>query len=229
MAYSRPVYPWVFLSLLAPLAAQVGKPFRIEDLQCKALSCSTAEGWQPGLTTVEAEGRFPSSVGGAVLLTVNRRGVPTPVFDRAIGVTTDGEATITIPAYDLPDGEYSFGLSPLNDTEHLVGSGAFRKLTPGAPARSEEKSDGRPAATAAIVGRWRSINGTTGLLVIKADGTYSFNGARSTYRLSGHQVTFLGPLRTWNQGRATWRNDVVEFHWTTPRGAKRRLTFASVR
>jgi hypothetical protein len=81
------------------------------------------------------------------------------------------------------------------------------------------------AATSGITGEWIGIAGTYGDVHIYGDGSYTFNQLRGSYRQSGRNITFAGPLAVWNGGHATLGNGVIEFYWTTAQGAKQYFVF----
>jgi hypothetical protein len=204
----------------APLCAQPGRAFRIEGLLCKGLTCELREGLQAGLTTVEAEGTYRGV--DSVRLEVVRREPKEVVLDRKIGVMSNGKVTISIPAFRLAGGDYVFQISRANTQERLA-VGSFRK-TQGGAGQVGVESGGQ-----SLIGEWRGINKTGGLVVISANGTYTFNGASGRYRATGNQIVFSGPLAAWNNGQATMKDGVIEFYWTNAQGWKQWFTFAKVK
>jgi hypothetical protein len=204
----------------APLA-QVGHAFQLSHLKCQAASCSVGEGDQPGLSTVEVTGNLPAYAGYSVRLAVARKshGHFRIVSSTTLGIFSDGHFTASIPAFNLRDGLYVFAIMPKNADEILAG-GTFSKRTPDAPARRTPAT-----STSALTGEWIGINGTAGRVRIFADGTYTFNDVSGSYRQSGDQITFSGPLSAWNGGRARIGAGVIEFSWTTAEGANQYFVF----
>lgn len=204
--------------------ADPGHAFRISGLSCKAASCHTAEGYQPGLTTVEVEGNLPDYAGYSVRLIVARRSgehlavVSTTTF----GIFSDGHFTASIPAYNYPDGRYGFAIAP-KQRDTLLAGGTFTKGTPRAVPVSTRTSSG-----AGLTGEWLGIAGTYGRVRIYANGTYLFNELSGRYQRSGNTIVFSGPLSVWNGGRATIGNGTIEFYWTTAEGAKQYFVFEKV-
>jgi hypothetical protein len=201
---------------------QVGKPMHIEQLQCKALTCAAAEGWQPGLTTIEVEGHFPQYAGRGLSYKVIRKDASKLALERKAPVMSNGKMTISIPAYNLENGDYVFALTPVDQPGHVLAGGVFRKVTP--ESKAPESAGGT-----SFVGEWRGMNGTAGAVVIQPGGAYTFNGARGAWRSSGNGIVFTGPLAAWDGGRAHLRAGVIEFAWTTPAGAHQWFTFGRVR
>jgi len=204
---------------------QPGKAFRIDSLQCRRISCELREGLQAGLTTLEAEGVFRGLQ--AVRMQVLKHGSTEPEFDRRIGVMSNGKVTVSVPAYRLPDGVYRVVLTSGNSAT-VVADASFRK-TSAAFSGDRDSQPQAPRVGPGLVGEWRGINKTAGMVVISADGTYSFNGAAGRYRASGNQVVFSGPLAAWDNGRATVKDGVIEFYWTNREGWKQWFTFAKVK
>jgi hypothetical protein len=135
---------------------------------------------------------------------------------------SNGKVTISIPAFRLAAGDYLIRVSRVPSQERLA-VGSFRKSSSGA-ASAPAETGGQ-----SLVGEWRGINKTAGLVVISPNGVYTFNGAAGRYRATGNQVVFSGPLAAWNHGQATIKNGVIEFYWTNAQGWKQWFTFAKVR
>lgn len=214
--------------MFAQEEAQPGKAFRIEDLQCKGISCDLRQGYQAGLTTVEAHGAYRGV--DSVRMKLLRRDPKQVLEDRKIGVMSNGRVTISVPAYRLPDGDYVIQVAT-EAAPRLLAVGTFRKASGEAPPAAEATHSTAPAASTdtSPVGEWRGIRRTGGVLVISADGKYTINGGAGEYRVSGNQITFTGPLSIWNGGRATLKDGTIEFSWTNPHGAKRSYAFAKAR
>jgi hypothetical protein len=91
-----------------------------------------------------------------------------------------------------------------------------------------DRSSAPSASAGAYVGTWRGINGTGGELKVFSDGTFSFNGARGTYRIVSSDIVFSEPLKAWNNGRAHLTKGSLEFYWQTPAGAWQWFTFGKI-
>jgi len=198
------------------------KAFRIENLECKGIACDLHEGRQAGQTTVEAHGDYRGV--DSVRMKVLRREPKELVLDKTIPTMSHGKLTISVPAYELADGDYVIRIAAA-DVPRPLAVGAFRKSSGDAPPTPEPKA----AANANIVGEWKGVKNTGGVLTITADGKYKTNGGSGEYRVSGKQITFTGPLTIWNGGRAVLKEGMIEFSWTNARGAKRLYSFAKSR
>ena len=71
-----------------------------------------------------------------------------------------------------------------------------------------------------LAGSWYVTRGGGGMVVLKADGTYTMGvGGKGTFRTDGKEVLFKGALEAWNGGRGTLSQDgVLEFHWKSVEG-----------
>lgn len=219
---SRNLTAFILLAAAAGGArAQIGKDLNVSRLECERVTCKASPGMQPGLTTVEMEGRGFREWGGRGVRMRVVRDDRTLVDDRKLGVMSDGHFAASIPAYRYPDGNYLVIFTPVGEDRNVIAGGRYTKQTPetNAPPQS------RGAASAALAGIWRGINGTAGELDIRPNGSYTFNGAPGRYTHNGGDVVFSGPLSAWNDGRATVNRDVIEFYWTTRSGAKQWFTF----
>lgn len=214
-------------SLLPATAARAaaGEAFEIRQLRCEAASCSTAEGIMAGLTTIEVQGTLRAYREQGLRLVVEREGAGAPVFERRVGVFANGEFRASLPAHLWPDGNYRFQLLNASPDGTPVAGGRFTRAS---AARAPAAKAGALAASD-LVGEWRGINGTAGVLLISADGSYRFNGEAARYRIEGDEVVFGGPLTAWNDGRARLRSGVIEFHWKNREGFQNWFTFARVR
>lgn len=203
--------------------AGVGEPFRLSNVACNDATCSVGEGDQPGLSTVEVSGNLPAYAGYSVRLIIGRkfRGHTSVLDERSLGIFSDGHFTTSIPAYNYADGRYVFVIMPKQKDSILV-VGTFIKQSIGRHRSASSTS----ASSADLIGEWRGINGTAGLVRILADGTYTFNGAPGRYERSGNSIVFSGPLSAWNGGRGTIGDGTIEFYWTTSEGAKQYFVFA---
>lgn len=210
--------------MTAAARADVGQAFRVTGLTCKAATCHTAEGYQPGLTTIEVEGNLPQYAGYSVrLIVVRKNGANLSFISRTtLGILSDGHFTASIPAYNYPDGRYGFALLPKQRDAVLAG-GAFTKGTPGAAQVATRVSN-----RAGLTGEWIGIAGTYGRVRIYGNGTYLFNELSGTYRRSGNAIVFSGPLSVWNGGRAMIGERTIEFYWTTAEGAKQYFVFEKI-
>lgn len=210
----------LLFALLAPLCAQQ-REFSITSLECRGLTCETREGIMPHrLTTVEFSGFTKEFAGySLVLRVVNRKDGSVPI-ERKTGVMADGKFSAGIPAYTLPDGQYSFTVNSISPVKTL-GGGSFSIAASGAAAKSDTPAPAQQAK--GLAGHWYGIAGTSADLVLKADGTYISGGsAPGTWRQQDADVVFTGPLAAWNggHGKLNAKGDVIEFYWTTPAGAK---------
>ena len=83
--------------------------------------------------------------------------------------------------------------------------------TSAAPAKTTVKP-------ADFIGVWQGVT-MVGQIVIKANGVYTFSGKQGTYTIAGNDIVFTGPLKAWNNGRATMNKGNLEFYWKNPSGA----------
>ena len=217
----------VLTGLMPPPQARAaaGEAFEIRQLRCEAATCSTAEGIMAGLTTIEIQGSLRAYREQGLRLVVEREGAGAPVFERRVGVFANGEFRASLPAHLWPDGSYRFQVLNASPDGTPVASGRFTRTT---AARSPAARAGA-LASADLVGEWRGINGTAGVLLISADGSYRFNGEAARYRIEGDEVIFSGPLAPWNDGRARLRSGVIEFYWKNREGFQNWFTFGRVR
>lgn len=78
-----------------------------------------------------------------------------------------------------------------------------------------------------VVGTWHGTARTVGTIVIRADGTYSYNGnPGGRWKASGNQIVFDGSLAAWGGGRATLKGGNLEFSWKSAEGWKQWFSFA---
>lgn len=203
--------------------AQVGHAFNLSNLQCQNFQCETADGSQPGLTTVEVSGHFPDVAGMSVDFLVARKTASgwRFVIKRHVGVMSDGSFTTSIPAYNFADGTYTF-VAATRSQHAQLGVGRFTKSS-NAGRGSVQPLNG--ASGSALTGTWIGINGTAGRIDISPDGTYAFNGTSGRYSVSGDSVIFTGPLSAWNGGRGKFHDNIIEFSWTNAEGASQYFVF----
>jgi len=212
--------------MLPPQArAAAGEAFEIRQLRCEAATCSTAEGIMAGLTTIEIQGSLRAYRDQGLRLVVEREGAGAPVFERRVGVFANGEFRASLPAHLWPDGSYRFQVLNASPDGTPVAGGRFTRTT----AAKAPAARSVALASADLVGEWRGINGTAGVLLISADGSYRFNGEAARYRIEGDEVIFSGPLAPWNDGRARLRSGVIEFYWKNREGFQNWFTFGRVR
>lgn len=108
--------------------------------------------------------------------------------------------------------------APAARSQPKAGSKAPGSTTPAAPAA--------PTAARGLAGTWYGISGTAGSIELRADGSYLHNGrSGGAWRAEGNQVRFTGSLAAWNGGRASLRDGVLEFSWTSPEGFKNWFVF----
>jgi hypothetical protein len=205
--------------------AAAGEAFEIRQLRCEAATCSTAEGIMAGLTTIEIQGSLRAYREQGLRLVVEREGAGAPVFERRVGVFANGEFRASLPAHLWPDGSYRFQVLNASPDGTPVAGGRFTRTT----ASKAPAARSVALASADLVGEWRGINGTAGVLLISADGSYRFNGEAARYRIEGDEVIFGGPLAPWNDGRARLRSGVIEFYWKNREGFQNWFTFGRVR
>ncbi len=216
----------LLLALLVPASAY-DREFSISGLQCQTVTCEAREGIMPHrLTTIEVSGKAAAYAGYSLTLRLVNRRDNSVVFERKTGVMVDGGFTASLPAYNLPDGQYAFVFASPGQVPKAVAGGVFTIGPVGAPAAA-------PAAPAApaggLSGHWLGIAGTAADVTIKPDGTYVSGGtATGTWRQQGSDVYFTGPLAAWNGGHGKLKpsGDVIEFYWTNAAGAKQYFVLA---
>lgn len=147
----------------ALFATPVGTEFRVDSLSCKGgIQCSTSEGMQPGLTTVEVEGTLPQLAGTGVRVVVATRDTTQLVFDRKVGIMSNGKITISLPVYNWQDGDYVLLIAKPNDMKTPVAGGVFRKRT-GSGATTSTRSEPTPqrqsTPSSGWVGEWLASTG----------------------------------------------------------------------
>lgn len=190
-------------------------------------SCTTVEGMQPGLTTVEAEGYAKNYAGKAIRLYVFNSNNQA-VMQRKVGVMSNGKYTISIPAYNYPPDEYSFGVLPV-DSDNYIAYGYFTVVQPTKPVPVTKPDTKTPVKKPiSVVGTWYGVANTVGTIVIRPDGTYIYGGnVGGRYSVQGNEVIFTGNLKGWNGGRARITStDNLEFYWTNSDGGINYFVFA---
>jgi hypothetical protein len=200
---------------LTPFIAFCAGPVPLSGLKCASLECESSDGGPAGMATIEAVGSFPQHSGTALTLALLKRKSSQVVLERKVGVMSDGRATISLPLGKLEEGDYLFALFARGETKKPLAGGVFHMGGSQAPAdvARPEPPANRNSGGNVFAGEWRGINGTAGLLAISPNGTYTFNGAKGTYRAAGNEIVFSGPLKAWNDGKARLREGVIEFVW----------------
>ena len=201
--------------LLMPFAV-TAEPPALTGLKCTSLQCEFSDGGPAGVATIEAVGSLPQYAGTALRLGFLQIGSSKLIFERKVGVMSNGKLTLSLPLSRLSAGEYAFALFTFADAKRAVAGGVFQ--LGGAPPAVPAKEDAAPnpansSGNSTFQGEWRGINGTAGLLVISSGGSYTFNGAKGSYRASGTEIVFTGPLQAWNGGKAKLNQGVIEFIW----------------
>ncbi|OPZ82655.1 MAG: hypothetical protein BWY76_02649 [bacterium ADurb.Bin429] len=96
------------------------------------------------------------------------------------------------------------------------------------PAKPDPKPAGGKGDAAKFIGTWHGTAQTVGTLVVRADGTYGYNGTEKagTYTVKGNEIFFTGVLKPWDNGRATLTKGNLEFYWKNPDGSINWFSFA---
>ncbi len=76
-----------------------------------------------------------------------------------------------------------------------------------------------------FLGTWYGANVKI-QITLQSDGTYVSNVGSGRYAQEGEKITFTGPLRQWNRGRARVANGALEFHWKDPNGSVHLVAFS---
>ncbi len=79
-----------------------------------------------------------------------------------------------------------------------------------------------------FLGTWYGANVKI-QITLQSDGTYVSNVGSGRYAQEGEKITFTGPLRQWNRGRARVGNGALEFHWKDPNGSVHLVAFSKDR
>ncbi|MBA2626409.1 MAG: hypothetical protein H0U85_00190 [Gemmatimonadales bacterium] len=93
-----------------------------------------------------------------------------------------------------------------------------------APAAAAPSEGSPPSAPVALAGTW-SERTTLASIHINDDGSYTANGSAGTWMATPTGVTFTGPLRAWNGGRATVADDTLQFTWSDKAGTPHHFVF----
>jgi hypothetical protein len=80
----------------------------------------------------------------------------------------------------------------------------------------------------AFLGTWYGTNVKV-QITLQSDGTYVSSVGSGRYAQAGEKITFTGPLRQWNRGRARVANGALEFHWKQPNGSVHLVAFSKDR
>jgi hypothetical protein len=237
---AKPVEPYRGRSLDAPSGSTAGRSsgnaqqssvmqggLQVAIDSCTSVRCEVQEGWQPGLTTVELSGTAPALAGRSLHFAMIVVGREDPIEDHKVGVLVNGHFTTSIAAYKLQAGQYAFGLFDMANRDRPLAYGTFsvRRANTGAE-RPAERRPSEPSRNAGVVGTWHGVGGTMGKIELLPNGTYTSNGeVAGRYEVRGNEVVFTGNLAAWNGGRATLKNDVMEFYWKNPSGATNYFAF----
>lgn len=185
------VYVGVAIALLCtPRSyAELDRGLKVEVTNCNGVRCSTSEGLQAGLTMVELQGAFPRFGGSMLRVVVVPQGNPNQIeLDIKAGTMADGKFRAGIAAYKLQAGDYQVAV--FSPSKELLASG---KLHVQRTANSEANHTEAPVDAAGLAGTWYGINGTSGVLELRADGKYSFQGqVMGSWTRSGNAVNFTG-------------------------------------
>jgi hypothetical protein len=91
---------------------------------------------------------------------------------------------------------------------------------------SPKTNHSNTSSSNSFIGSWYGIAQTTGLIVIKANGTYEYQGSNcGTYTVSGNNIVFKGCLASWNNGKASLDNGSLVFYWQNSNGSYNYFTF----
>ena len=147
------------------------------------------------------------------------------------GVVVGGRLYLLVAnAQQVPPGRYRFviegvgqGQFAVTSSESAPNSASAQNTVQGA----SPKAPTSPAASGSLAGIWYGIASTPGNLELSADGSYKLNGrAGGRYRHIGNEVMFDGALNAWNGGRASLKDNVLEFQWTNAEGFKNWFVFS---
>lgn len=108
--------------------SNIGKPMQVA-IKCTPNLAQTTirEGGQPGLTTLELNGKVPTSTGTVFNMLVVNRDTKAVVGEQSISVMTTGALILSIPVYKLDAGRYAVGLERVDD-KGMVGKCFFDVL-----------------------------------------------------------------------------------------------------
>jgi hypothetical protein len=108
------------------------------------------------------------------------------------------------------------------------------EIEPAAGEFARSPNDSRKAprevgpSGSSFLGTWYGANVKI-QITLQSDGTYVSNVGSGRYAQEGAKVTFTGPLRQWNRGRARVANGALEFHWKDPDGSVHLVAFSKDR
>lgn len=184
--------------------------------ECKA---SVVPGVMAGQVSLDFSGKAPALAGQNVAVRV-LDSAGAAVSERSRLVSSTGSLSVQVASgQTLQPGRYRYVIEGMARGQFEIVSGAAAKGSQTASASPPSPASSGVAVAAALPGRWFGITGTPGSIELGADGTYKFNGsAGGRYRQEGQEVVFDGALATWNKGRATLKNGVLEFQWKSPEG-----------
>ena len=171
-------------------------------------------GMMAGQVTLDFRGRVPALPGSAVSVRL-LDAAGAVLSERSSFTGADGSVSILVAnGQTLPPGRYRYQIQG-------IAQGQFEVLTaaPPAPPAASPAPPATSAAAGSLAGTWYGIAGTPGSIELSADGSYRFNGrAGGRFQAVPGGLVFDGALAAWNNGRATLKDGVIEFHWKSAEG-----------
>ena len=171
-------------------------------------------GMMAGQVTLDFRGRVPALAGSAVSVRL-LDAAGAVVGERSSFAGADGSVSILVAnGQTLPPGRYRYQIQG-------IAQGQFEVLTAAAtaPPAASPASPALPAAAGSLAGTWHGIASTPGSIELGADGSYRFNGrAGGRFQTVPGGLVFDGALSSWNNGRATLKDGVIEFYWKNADG-----------
>jgi hypothetical protein len=135
--------------------------------------------------------------------------------------------------YGLTVGQYKLDFSYQGERVSSIkiepADGDFKPYAASSGSASPRKGGNASAGggKSDVVGTWYGTATTVGTIVIRADGTYDYNGsAGGRWKTSGNTIVFDGSLAAWGGGRATLKGGNLEFSWKSPEGWNQWFSFA---
>ncbi len=225
------------LAVLAVLAAPVSRAYDdtldAKVIRCQAVQCEVSQGVMSGMPQLNFKTQGLQALAGTTVR-LRLEGAGAADFQpRTLLVSGNGQLVGSLAAYRLNPGSYRFVI----ESDRAVASGEFevtsRQRTAAAASAGRAASAGtasparaQPASSSALVGSWYGIASTAGMIELRADGSYLHNGRPGgRWQTVPGGVQFTGRLAAWNGGRATLKDDVLEFAWTNAEGWKNWFVF----